>query len=149
MYFNNYNNKYFSPMQISDYGPEPFVTNLEAAAHQNQNFRAALWTGRHLQATLMTIRDEIGLEMHGNLDQFLYITSGQGRVMMGQNKDNLNYQTVVGKGYAIFIPAGTWHNLVNIGSMPIKLYSIYAPVQHPYGTVHRTREEAGAAESDH
>lgn len=147
MYFDKFNNRNVSRLQISDYGPEPFVTNLEAATHQNMNFRTALWTGTHLQATLMDIPYEIGLEMHGYLDQFLYIVSGQGHVMMGQNMDALNYQTDVGKGSGIFIPAGTWHNLINTGNFPIKLYSVYAPVQHPHGTVHRTKEESDAAES--
>lgn len=148
MSYNNFNNRYVNMLQITDYGPNAFVTNLEAATQQNQNFRTAIWTGEHLQATLMSIPVEIGLERHDALDQFLYIESGQARVMMGQEKDRLHYQTEVGKGFGIFIPAGTWHNLINVGNNPVKLFSIYAPVQHPYGTVHRTKEDADAAEHE-
>ncbi|MPM35594.1 hypothetical protein SDC9_82187 [bioreactor metagenome] len=68
---------------------------------------------------------------------------------MGQDRDNLDFQRRVGDGYAIIIPAGTWHNLVNTGSVPLKLYSIYAPPQHPRGTVHRTKADAMAAEHNH
>jgi mannose-6-phosphate isomerase-like protein (cupin superfamily) len=62
--------------------------------------------------------------------------------MMGDSRNNLNYRRKVRDNYAIFIPAGTWHNLINTGHKPIKLYSIYAPPQHPWGTVHETREDA-------
>lgn len=134
-----------------DYGPEPFVINIERATLQNQNFRTALWTGEHLQLTLMSIPvgGEIGLEAHPQLDQFLRLEAGYGLVMMGQSPDKLNYQANVTDGYAIFIPAGTYHNLVNKGNIPIKLYSIYAPPQHPRGTVHRTKAIADAAEAEH
>jgi mannose-6-phosphate isomerase-like protein (cupin superfamily) len=65
---------------------------------------------------------------------------------MGCSNDNLNFQRKVGDGYAILIPAGTWHNVTNTGNMPLKLYSIYAPPHHPKGTVHRTKADAMAAE---
>ncbi|NLL16143.1 MAG: cupin domain-containing protein [Clostridiales bacterium] len=133
---------------IRDYGPEPLVVNIDRAAKQNPYYRTALWTGKHLQVTLMSIRvgGDIGLEMHPNLDQFLRVESGVGLVKMGDRKDNLNYQRKVDSNYAIIIPAGTWHNVINIGRTPLKMYSIYAPPQHPRGTVHRTKEEAEAAE---
>jgi mannose-6-phosphate isomerase-like protein (cupin superfamily) len=138
-------------MVLSDYGPGPFVIHIAQAARQNNTFRAALWTGNHLQLTLMSIRvgEDIGLENHPELDQFIRIEQGQGLVMMGQSRENLHFQRRVGGGYAVFIPAGTWHNLINTGNIPIKLYSIYAPPQHPRGTVHRTKEEAMAAEHEH
>jgi mannose-6-phosphate isomerase-like protein (cupin superfamily) len=114
----------------------------------NPNFRAALWTGENLQLTLMSIPvgGEIGLESHPNLDQFLRLEQGFGQVMMGASEDRLNYQANVTEGYAIFIPAGTYHNLINIGNMPIKIYSIYAPPQHPAGTIHETKAIADAQE---
>jgi len=132
------------PIHLRDYGPYPFVINIEEAARRNNYFRLALWTGKHLQLTLMSIciGSDIGLEMHPNLDQFIRIEQGQGIVMMGNKKDSLTFQRRVRNGYVIFIPAGTWHNLINTGSVPIKLYSIYAPPEHPHGTVHRTKEEA-------
>lgn len=133
---------------LKDYGPEPFVVNIERATRQNSNFRRALWTGEHLQVTLMSIPagGEIGLESHPYLDQLLSIESGNGLVLMGQSPDNLNNIANVTEGYAIFIPAGTYHNLLNRGSTPIKLYSVYAPPSHPHGTVHRTKAQADAAE---
>lgn len=137
-----------SQMQNNDYGPEPFVVNLQKATMQNSFFRTALWTGEHLQLTLMSIPvgGEVGLETHPHTDQFFYIESGYGLVMMGNTPNKLNYQTNLSEGYAIFVPAGTYHNLINIGRNPIKLFSIYAPPQHPRGTVHRTKEESDADE---
>lgn len=135
-------------IRLRDYGPDPFVMNINDAAKENNNFRTALWTGEHLQLTLMSIPvgGEIGLELHPDHDQFLRIEEGQGMVKMGNQKDNMNFQEEVYDDYAIIIPAGTWHNLINTGNIPIKLYSIYAPPKHPHGTVHRTKEDAEAAE---
>lgn len=132
----------------TDYGPDPFVFDIEKASLQNPNFRTAIWTGEHLQVTLMSIPvgGEIGLERHDNLDQFLRLEAGHGMVMMGNAPDRLNYQAHVMDNFAILIPAGTYHNLVNIGKTPIKLYSIYAPPQHPHGTIHQTKAIADAAE---
>lgn len=134
-----------------DCGPEPFVTNIEQATKQNTNYRTALWTGTHLQATLMCIPmgGDIGLEVHPHLDQFLRVEDGCGLVTMGCGRECLNYQVKVCGGYSIFVPAGTWHNIINVGKGPLKLYSIYAPPQHPKGTVHKTKEDAEAAEQDH
>lgn len=137
------NNPYYQG--VTDYGPEPLVVNIDSATRQNKYFRTALWTGNYLQLTLMSIKDAIGLEMHHDTDQFLRIEEGYGFVMMGESKDNLNYRARVGKDDAIFVPAGTWHNVVNLGNKPLKLYSIYAPPHHPHGTVHRTRQEAEMA----
>ena len=138
-------------MVFTDYGPEPFVINIDQATKQNNTFRTALWTGNYLQLTLMSINvgEDIGLENHPNLDQFIRIEQGQGLVKMGYSKDNLDFQRRVADDYAIIIPAGTWHNLINTGNRPLKLYSIYAPPQHPKGTVHRTKADAIAAEYNH
>jgi len=135
-------------IELKDYGPEPFAIDIEEATKQNNNFRIALWTGKHLQLTLMSIGvgEDIGLEVHPNLDQFIRIEEGQGIVMMGDSRDNLNFRARVYEDYIFIIPAGKWHNLINTGNKPIKLYSIYAPPQHPRGTVHRTKEDALAAE---
>jgi len=131
-------------MALRDYGPEPFVVNIDRATKQNDNFRTVLWTGEHLQLTLMSIDvgEDIGLENHPYLDQFIRLEQGQGLVLMGKSRDNLDFRRRVTDGYAFIIPAGTWHNLINTGSRPIKLYSIYAPPQHPKGTVHRTKADA-------
>ncbi|WP_053957704.1 cupin domain-containing protein [Inediibacterium massiliense] len=143
-----YNNDPNQCIPLKDYGPQPFVINIEEATKQNNNFRLALWTGDHLQLTLMSINvgEDIGLETHPNLDQFIRIEEGQGLVMMGDSKDHLDFQRRVFDDYAFIIPAGKWHNLINTGNTPLKLYSIYAPPQHPYGTIHPTKEDAEAAE---
>jgi mannose-6-phosphate isomerase-like protein (cupin superfamily) len=145
------NNVNSNRMVIRDHGPEPFVVDINQAAKQNNTFRTALWTGNHLQLTLMSLNvgEDIGLEIHPNLDQFLRVEQGQGIVKMGSSKDKLDFQRKVSDDYAIIIPAGTWHNLINTGNVPLKLYSIYAPPQHPKGTVHKTKADALAAEHDH
>ncbi|WP_144275997.1 cupin domain-containing protein [Gottschalkia acidurici] len=142
---------YTKYIELKDYGPEPFVVDIEDATKQNNNFRTTLWTGDYLQLTLMSIDvgEDIGLEIHYDVDQFIRIEEGQGLVKMGDDKDNLDFQRRVSDDSAFIIPAGTWHNLVNIGHKPIKLYSIYAPPQHPHGTVHRTKADAEADEEAH
>lgn len=132
-----YNQRRYRFNTIRDYGPDPYVVNIKRATLQNNAFRTALWTGYFLQLTLMSIGvgQDIGLEMHPDVDQFIRIEQGQGLVMMGEQRDNLDYQREVQDDYVIFIPAGTWHNLINTGKVPIKLYSIYAPPNHPRGTI--------------
>lgn len=128
---------------FKDYGPEPFVINIEKATEENNTFRTALWTGEYLQLTLMSIdvNDDVGLEVHDNLDQFIRVEKGIGFVMMGDSKDKLDFKRRVPEDNVILIPAGKWHNLINIGCEPLKLYSIYAPPEHPHGTIHRTKED--------
>jgi len=134
-------------IQLKDYGPEPFVINIDKAAKQNNNYRIALWTGDHLQLTLMSINvgEDIGLEIHPNLNQFIHIEEGQGLVKMGDNRNNLDFQRNVRDGFAIIVPASKWHNVINTGQKPLKLYSIYAPPNHPYGTVQETKAAAQAS----
>ena len=131
----------------TDHGPKPFVAHVVRAVRQNQNFRTAFWTGDHLQMTLMSIPvcSDIGLEIHSETDQIIRIEQGMALVKMGQRKNELKFQMEVCKDDTIFVPAGTWHNVINIGRTPLKVSSIYAPPHHPAGTVHRTKEEAEAA----
>lgn len=128
------------PQEI-DYGPHPFVIDINKSTLSNENFRTTLWTGRHLQTTLMSIPvgENIGLEMHPNVDQFLRIEEGQALVMMGKSRNDLTFRQPAFDDFAIFVPAGTWHNIINTGSVPLKLYSIYAPPNHPKGAVHPTK----------
>jgi mannose-6-phosphate isomerase-like protein (cupin superfamily) len=141
----------YGPTQIRDYGSKPYVVNIEEITKANNSFRAALWTGKHFQVTLMSINpgEDVGLEVHPDLDQFLRLEEGQGIVQMGERKDKIDFQRYVCDDDAIMVPAGTWHNLINTGYTPLKLYSIYAPPEHPFGTVHRTKAEAIAAEEHH
>lgn len=147
----SYSDRKDDPVELKDYGPEPFVVNINQVTKQNDTFRTALWTGKHLQVTLMSINpgESIGLEIHPKVDQFLRVEEGQGIVKMGDRKDRLNFQRRVSDDFAIMIPAGTWHNIINTGRKPLKLYSIYAPPQHPSGTVHKTKADAEAAEKEH
>lgn len=133
---------------VVDYGPNPYVTNINRATLNNNNYRRVLWTGQHLQSTLMSIPPggEIGLEVHPGTDQFLRVESGFGMAMMGPAQNNLNYRQQVRNDSAIFVPAGTWHNVVNTGRVALKLYSIYAPPHHPHGTVQKTKAQADAEE---
>lgn len=130
--------------KIQDYGCEPFIFNVSHATGMNENFRTTLWTGRDIQLTLMSIPvcSDIGVEMHRNVDQFIRVESGRAKVYMGSCRNNLEEIACVDGNYAILIPAGTWHNIVNVGKRPLKLYSLYAPPKHPFGTVHRTKEDA-------
>ncbi|MBR5322513.1 MAG: cupin domain-containing protein [Clostridia bacterium] len=138
------NCKHRNHPEIRDYGGEPFVFNINHATNMNQNFRTTLWTGQDLQLTLMSIpvKSDIGVEMHPDVDQFLCIESGHAKVFMGSYQCALREVGNVNENYAILIPAGTWHNIVNIGNRPLKIYSIYAPSQHPFGTVHKTKKDA-------
>lgn len=128
---------------IGDYGKKPFAVNIDRYTRINKNFRTALWTGEQMQLTLMSIPvgGEIGLEKHDELDQFIKIEEGIGFVMMGENKEALNIQNRVNRNYAILIPAGTYHNLKNMGSRPLKLFSLYAPPAHPFGTTQLMAEK--------
>ncbi len=130
--------------EIRDFGGHPYAVNISQATRLNNAFRRALWTGGLLQLTLMSIPagGEIGLENHAHTDQFLRIEQGSGRIKMGSRKDAMSYEKVVGPGSGIFVPAGTWHNLTNVGRGPLKLYSIYAPPQHPKGTLEQTKNSS-------
>lgn len=133
--------------EIRDYGGEPFIFNINHATNQNQNFRTTLWTGPDLQLTLMSIPvcGDIGMEMHEDVDQFIRIESGRARVYWGKSRNSMCDAGYVDEQYALLIPAGTWHNIVNTGNRPLKLYSLYAPPKHPFDTVHSTKADADRA----
>lgn len=133
-------------IDLMDYGPEPFAVNVKEATLQNEAFRTALWTGNHLQLTLMSLNpgEDIGLEMHPDVDQFIRIEEGEGVVRMGDSENLEDFEANVYDDFIFVIPAGKWHNLYNTGNTQLKLYSIYAPPQHPRGTMHSTREDAEA-----
>jgi mannose-6-phosphate isomerase-like protein (cupin superfamily) len=134
--------------KFADQGPHPFVVDIEQATLDNRNYRTTLWTGKYLQMTLMSIPPghDIGLEVHHDHDQFLRVESGKARVQMGPAKDDLSFDREVGDDWVILVPAGSWHNVTNIGDRPLQVYSLYGPPEHAHGTVHATREEADAAE---
>ena len=127
-----------------DPGAVPFTANMTRTALQNEDFRRAVWTGEQLQWTVMCIPicGEIGVEMHPHTDQLIRVESGQAAVHMGSSRGRLSVRQILNVGDAALVPCGTWHNVVNVGKTMLKLSSLYAPVQHPRGTVHRTKEEA-------
>lgn len=128
----------------TDNGPNPYVVNIEFAAAENRNFRTAIWTGNEMQMTLMCIPPcgEIGLEIHEDTDQLLRIEQGTAIVKIGRCRNQLEFQKHVCKGDIVFVPAGSWHNVVNMGRNPLKISSVYAPPKHRRGTVHRTNADA-------
>lgn len=127
-----------------DQGPYPYIIDINKVAKHNNNYRTTLWTGTHLQLTVMSIdvNEDIGVERHPSIDQCICIVQGSGLVQMGNAKNALPLQQPVFSDSAILIPAGTWHNVINTGKIPLKLFTLYAPVNHPKGTVHETKEIA-------
>lgn len=125
--------------------------NIEQVTVDNTTFRTVLFTGGSMQLTVMSLRagEEIGLEVHEHRDQFLRIEQGTAKVVMGSAKDKLDETHELSDDWAVIVPAGTWHNVINTGSGELKLYSIYAPPEHPDKTVHKTKAEAEAAEAEH
>ena len=115
--------------------------NYESLARENEDFRRVLETGEHAQLVAMTIQpgEEIGAETHEG-DQILFFVEGEGEAVLDGRS------SPVGPGDYVFVPAGTLHNFVNMGSEPLRLLTTYAPPEHPHGTVHRTKAEADAAE---
>lgn len=138
-------------LEYRDFGNDPFVFNIEDYTKQNDKYRVTLWTGEYMQLTVMSLNpgEDIGLEVHMDHDQFIRIEEGMGIVQMGDSKDDLSYERKVEDDFAIMIPAGKWHNVTNDSDKPLKLYSIYSPIEHEFDTVHKTREEALAEEHDH
>lgn len=130
--------------EFTDHGPAPYVLDIEDATTSNDKFRTTIWTGTRLQATLMSIPPggDIGLEVHPENDQFLRLEQGKGRCQMGPAEDDLPFDEIVEDDWAIFVPAGTWHNVTNVGDEPMRLYAIYGPPDHEPGTVHDTQEDA-------
>ena len=137
-------------MTIEDIGPEPQSFDLEKATRENTNYRSVAWSGRYLQVTLMSIPvgSDIGLEVHPETDQFLRLDAGRGRVQIGAAKDQLTFDEEVSDGWCILIPAGSWHNVTNIGEEPMQLYAIYAPAHHKPGKIHKTASDAAADVDD-
>lgn len=128
-----------------------WAADIEKATVDNETFRTVLFTGAHLQITVMSIPPggQIGLEMHGHVDQFLRIEQGRGQARFGPSEDQVDQVVDLAPDWAIVVAAGTWHNVVNTGAEDLRLYSIYAPPNHPEGTVHRTKADADAAEAEH
>ena len=123
-----------------------YHADIEAETLSNTNFRKVLFTGAHCQLVLMSLlpSEEIGMEVHANVDQFFRFEAGQGKAIMNGE------ETVFKANDVVIVPAGTNHNIINTSATePLKLYTIYSPANHPDGTVHTTKAEAMADENDH
>lgn len=120
-----------------------YVGNIEAETIGNSNFRKILFTGPQSQLVVMCLKagEDIGMEVHPNVDQFIRIEQGEGKAILNGEENELK------DDYAVVIPAGTEHNIVNTGAGEMKLYTVYSPANHPAGTVHVTKADAEAAEA--
>ncbi len=120
-----------------------YTENIQKKTLENNNFREVLYTGAHMQLVVMSLKplEDIGMEVHPNVDQFFRIEKGQAKVIMNGEEAILTDDMVA------IVPAGTQHNVINISNTEdLKLYTIYAPANHPEGTIHATRADAMAAE---
>ena len=118
---------------------------IEKQTLENTYFRQVLFTAKHSQLVLMCLRpgEEIGDEVHPNVDQFFRIEQGEAKFVLNEKQEH-----TAGDGDAVVVPAGTYHNVINTSkTAPLKLYTIYSPPNHPDGTVHKTKAEAEAAEA--
>jgi mannose-6-phosphate isomerase-like protein (cupin superfamily) len=122
--------------------------NVEQATLDNDTFRTVLFTGEHTQLTVMRLGpgEDIGRESHPHLDQFLRIEQGTGRAELGRSEHVIDETHEVEDDWAIIVPAGVWHNVVNTGTGDMKLHSLYSPPEHPDGAVHMTKTDAERAE---
>ena len=121
-----------------------YVGHIEKATLNNDFFRKVLFTGKYNQLVVMCLQpnEEIGREVHPNIDQFFRIEEGTAKFVFNDREEH-----IVGDGDAVVVPAGTYHNIINTSSSkPLRLYTIYSPPNHPDGTVHKTKAEADAAE---
>jgi mannose-6-phosphate isomerase-like protein (cupin superfamily) len=122
-----------------------FFGNIEKDTLENENFRKVLYTAKHSQLVLMALKpsEEIGMEVHPDNDQFFRFEKGQGKCIIDGN------EYAVGDGFAIVVPAGAEHNVINVSNTEeLKLYTIYSPAHHKDGIVRATKEEASANEAE-
>jgi mannose-6-phosphate isomerase-like protein (cupin superfamily) len=123
-----------------------FHGDIEKETLENTNFRKVLFTGAHCQLVVMSLlpNEDIGMEVHANVDQFFRFEAGEGKAILDGEEVIFKANDVV------IIPAGTNHNIINTSpTEPLKLYTIYSPANHPEGTIHATKAEAMAAEEHH
>lgn len=121
----------------NEHGGEVYIVNVGKIASRNHNFRESIWTGKYLQTTIMSIPKgkDIGVELHEDTDQYITVEHGFAIALTGEKENCLDKKDYLGQGDSIFIPAGVWHNIVNMGRCALKLSSVYAPPHHPKCTV--------------
>jgi mannose-6-phosphate isomerase-like protein (cupin superfamily) len=124
-----------------------YRANIEEETLNNNYFRKVLYTGKYSQLVVMALKpgEEIGNEVHPNVDQFFRIEQGEAKVVL----NNGETEFTVKEDEVFIVPAGTWHNVINVSDKDLKLYTIYSPPNHPDGTVHQTKQEAEEYEKAH
>lgn len=123
-----------------------FLINIEEKTLENENFREVLYTAQHSQLVVMSLlpKEDIGMEVHEIVDQFIRIEDGEGKAILNGEEHNLS------DGTALIIPAGTKHNIINTSSdKKLKLYTVYCPAHHKDKTIHKTKQEALKDKEDH
>jgi mannose-6-phosphate isomerase-like protein (cupin superfamily) len=123
-----------------------FIDNIEDRTENNQFFRSVLYTGKHMQLVVMSLKpgEDIGEEVHDNVDQFFRFEDGEGKLVID------GHEYMVEEDMVVIVPAGSKHNIINTSTHEdLKIYTIYTPPNHPDKTVHSTREEAMKAEENH
>lgn len=122
-----------------------FYTKIEEETTKNTNFRKVLFTGKYSQLVVMCLKpsEEIGAEVHDNIDQFFRVEKGKAKFVVD------GVVTIVGEDEAFIVPAGSEHNVINESREDLKLYTIYSPAEHPDGTVHKNKAEADEYEKSH
>lgn len=123
-----------------------YIANIEKETKENTNFRKVLFTGPQSQLVVMSLKpgEDIGEEVHNNIDQFIRIEEGEAKVVLDGK------ETEIKDDWATVVPAGTKHNVINTSQeKELKLYTIYSPAEHKDGTIHKTKKEAMADEHDH
>ena len=125
-----------------------WVGDIERTTLENGTFRTVMFTGEHTQLTVMRLLpgEDIGREAHAHTDQFIRVEEGQARVEFGTAEDRVDATYDVEEDWAIVIPAGVWHNVINTGTGDLRLYSLYSPPEHAPGTIHRSKDDAEAGE---
>jgi mannose-6-phosphate isomerase-like protein (cupin superfamily) len=123
-----------------------YIINIEEKSLQNDYFREVLFTSQHSQLVVMSLNpsEEIGMEVHEIVDQFIRVEKGNGKAILNGE------ETIISDGFAIVIPAGTQHNIINTSSTEkLKLYTVYSPAHHKDKTIHKTKQDAEADKEDH
>ena len=123
-----------------------YAGSIEKQTLKNNYFREVLFTGKHAQLVVMCLQagEEIGNEVHENVDQFFRIEQGEAKFVLNGKEEH-----IAKNGDAVIVPAGTYHNVINVSKGQLKLYTIYSPPNHPDGTIHKTKADAEKAEAEH
>jgi mannose-6-phosphate isomerase-like protein (cupin superfamily) len=114
-----------------------YVNNIEKETKENDNFRKVLYTGRNSQLVVMSLKpgEEIGMEVHNDIDQFVRVEQGKGKAILDDVEHDIE------DDWAVVVPAGANHNFINTGDGDMKLYTIYSPPEHKHGTIHSTKAD--------